>query len=65
MILENKTHGGEPNWPDYSNGVGLTLRGHEQVDIFNDIKEEFIPPILYALPSPANLSCDLSSNKGV
>lgn len=37
----------------------LTLRGHEQVDIFNDIKEQFVPPVLDALTPPPNLPRNL------
>ena len=37
----------------------LTLGRHEKVDILNHVEEQLVPPVLYALPPPADLTGDL------
>ena len=39
--------------------ISITLWRHEQVDIFEYVKEQLVPSVLDSLSTPSNLSCDL------
>lgn len=39
--------------------INVTLRWHQQVDIFQDIQEEFVSTVLDTLTTPPYLTCDL------
>ncbi len=39
--------------------ANLTLRGHEKIDVLQDVKEELIPSVFDAFSPPPNLTSDL------